>query len=103
MADVLNPDALETSLNQLDGWAGTVDTGITKTFELEDFAEAMRFVNAVAGVAEEMNHHPDIHVSWNSVRLDIVSHAAGGVTEDCVELAGRIDMLAGGAEDFRSH
>lgn len=90
MADVLNPDALHHGLDQLNGWAGT-EAGIHKTYEWADFAEAIRFVNRVAEVAEGMNHHPDITVNWNKVRLDVVSHSAGGVTQSDLDLAARID------------
>lgn len=94
MTDVLSPDALHTSLNQLDGWTGTVEEGIAKTYERGDFSGAMAFVNRVADIAEQRNHHPDIEISWSTVSLRIVSHAKGGVTEDCVELARAIDREA---------
>ncbi len=90
MADLLNPDALHHSLDELDGWEGTTKK-ISKTYKLADFAEAMRFVNRVAGIAESLNHHPDIHISWNKVTLEITSHAAGGVTQQCIELAHQVD------------
>jgi 4a-hydroxytetrahydrobiopterin dehydratase len=94
MADVLNPDALHRNLNELDGWDGTVDEGISKLYEFGDFAGSMAFVNRVADIAEDMNHHPDIGISWNTVELRILSHAAGGVTQDCLDLAQRIDAEA---------
>jgi 4a-hydroxytetrahydrobiopterin dehydratase len=95
MADVLQPDALHHALDaQLTGWAGTTDAGIEKTYRFADFAEAMRFVNRVADIAERLNHHPDIQISWATVSLRIVSHAAGGVTQQCLELAGGIDAEA---------
>lgn len=90
MANVLNPDALQHALNELDGWDGTIE-GIHKTYKFDDFAGSITFVNRVAAIAEEMNHHPDIAISWNKVSLDIVSHSAGGVTEQCLELAAEID------------
>jgi 4a-hydroxytetrahydrobiopterin dehydratase len=92
MADLLNPDALHHALHELDGWEGTTEK-ICKTYRFADFAEAMRFVNRVADIAEDMNHHPDIHISWNTVTLEIRSHAAGGVTQECMELAHRTDAL----------
>ncbi|MGH8898788.1 MAG: 4a-hydroxytetrahydrobiopterin dehydratase [Egibacteraceae bacterium] len=90
MADLLNPDALHHALDTLNGWEGTTEQ-IRKTYAFSDFAQAMRFVNRVADVAEEMNHHPDVHIRWNKVTLEISSHAAGGVTQACVELAHRAD------------
>lgn len=92
MADVLNPDALHHGLATLDGWTGTVD-GITRTFTFADFAESMRFVTWVADLAEDANHHPDIHVSWNTVRLDLVTHSAGGVTQNDLDLAEKLNQI----------
>lgn len=90
MADVLNPDALHQGLDQLDGWEGTLE-GIAKTYRFADFAGSIRFVNRVAEKAEAANHHPDITVSWNTVKLDLVTHSAGGVTQADLDLAERID------------
>lgn len=93
MTDLLNPEAVHTALTELEGWEGTTEK-IVKTYELGDFRGAMAFVNGVAEVAEQRNHHPDIFISWNTVRLEISSHAAGGVTQDCVDLARAIDAEA---------
>lgn len=92
MADVLNPDALHHALSTLPGWTGTVD-GIAKTYTFADFTESMRFVGWVADLAEDANHHPDIHVSWNTVRLELVTHSAGGVTQNDVDLAEKLDQI----------
>ena len=89
-AEPLNADAFNVSLNKLDGWGGDT-SGIHKTYEFADFAEAIAFVNRVAQIAEDMNHHPDIDIRWDTVHLTIVNHGAGGVTEPCIELAGKID------------
>jgi len=68
---------------------------LTRDFEFGDFAGAMAFVNRVAEVAEEANHHPDILVhGWNKVRLTLSTHSAGRVTDADHALAGRIDALA---------
>jgi len=57
-----------------------------------DFAAAMAYVNRVAALAEEVNHHPDILVhGWNNVRLTLSTHSVGGLTRADVEMAGRID------------
>jgi len=62
--------------------------------KFKDFAEAMAFVNRVADLAEEANHHPDILVhGWNNVRLTLTTHSAGGLTENDHEMARRIDAL----------
>jgi len=65
-----------------------------KEFRFEDFAGALAFVNRVGAVAEEMNHHPDIDIRWNTVTLHLSTHSAGGVVTDLDrELAARIDGL----------
>jgi len=67
-------------------------------FEFEDFKAAMAFVNRVADVAEEANHHPDIFVhGWNKVRLILSTHeSGGGLTDADHELARRIDAVVSG-------
>lgn len=93
MTDVLNPDALHHELGRLDGWEGTTE-GIAKTFAFADFRGSVAFTNRVAAVADELDHHPDIAISWNRVTLSLVSHSAGGVTQADIELARRLDPLA---------
>ena len=66
---------------------------LKKTVKLRDFAAAMAFVNRVAELAEEADHHPDISVSWNTVVLTLSTHSAGGITRLDLDMAGRIDGL----------
>ena len=63
-------------------------------FASDDFAGSVEFVNRLAPVAEEMNHHPDLEISWNKVTVSITTHSEGGLTENDFELAGRISRLA---------
>ena len=68
---------------------------IVREWELEDFSQAMEFVNRVADAAEAANHHPDIHVhGWNKVRLALSTHSEGGLTQGDFDMAARIDELA---------
>ena len=60
-----------------------------------DFSEAFGFMTRVALIAEKLDHHPDWSNSWNRVTIDITSHAEGGVTDVCVELATAINRLLG--------
>lgn len=69
------------------------DRSIVREFKLKDFHEAMDFVNRVAEAANSMDHHPDIYISYNKVKLDLTTHKAGGLTEKDFELAGKIDQL----------
>ena len=61
----------------------------------KDFAEAMEYVNTVAQLAEAANHHPDIHISWNTVTLHLWTHTENAVTDKDRELAAAIDGLDG--------
>jgi 4a-hydroxytetrahydrobiopterin dehydratase len=68
---------------------------IVREWKLEDFAEAIAFVNRVAATAEAANHHPDILLhGWNKVRLELSTHSEGGLTSADFELAARLDDLA---------
>jgi len=67
---------------------------LTRDLEFANFAEAMVFVNRVAEVAERENHHPDIAIhGWNRVRLSLVTHSEGRITDADRAMAARIDEL----------
>ena len=66
---------------------------LVKVVTRKDFAEAMIFVNAVAGAAEAAGHHPDIAISWNKVTLTLSTHSAGGITAKDLDLAREIDQI----------
>ena len=75
------------------GWTQDGDA-LVRDFQLKDFAGAMAFVNEVAALAEDADHHPDILIhGWNKVRLTLSTHSEGGVTEKDHALAERIDAL----------
>ncbi len=68
---------------------------IVRDWKFDDFAGAIAFVNRVADVAEEANHHPDILVhGWNKVRLSVTNHSAGGLTDADFALAATVDGLS---------
>jgi 4a-hydroxytetrahydrobiopterin dehydratase len=73
--------------------ANWIDSGgaLERTFELPSFREAIAFVNRVADLAEEANHHPDIAISYRKVTLRWTTHSAGGITDRDHELAARTD------------
>jgi 4a-hydroxytetrahydrobiopterin dehydratase len=67
---------------------------LVRDLKFGDFAAAMAYVNRVADLAEEVNHHPDILVhGWNHVRLTLTTHSAGRLTENDHDMARRIDAL----------
>jgi 4a-hydroxytetrahydrobiopterin dehydratase len=70
------------------------DGGLERDRSFGDFAAALAFVNAVGGLAEAQGHHPDIALhDYDAVRLRLITHSAGGVTENDLELAERVDEL----------
>lgn len=90
---VLSPDAARSRLSQLPGWQ--IASGeLVRTFEFKDFVAALAFVNRVGDAAESAGHHPDIDIRYNRVRLALVTHSAGGITEKDFDLAARADTLA---------
>ena len=70
-------------------------TAIARTFQFKDFPAAIKFVDAVAKLAEQAWHHPDIDIRWNQVTLALTTHDAGGLTEKDFELAKKFDALSG--------
>jgi 4a-hydroxytetrahydrobiopterin dehydratase len=76
-------------------WSGDGD-GLHRTVQLPSFRDAVSAIVAIADVAEDMDHHPDIDLRWRTLHLTLVSHSAGGVSELDVELARRIDALLPG-------
>ena len=66
---------------------------LATTVELHDFAGALAFVNAVGAAAEAANHHPDIDIRWNTVRLVLTTHDSGGITLLDLALAGVVDRM----------
>jgi 4a-hydroxytetrahydrobiopterin dehydratase len=90
MAELLNEDEVASRLRRL-SWEREGD-GIVREWRFDDFDEAIAFVNRVAELAQELNHHPDIFVhGWNKVKLSLSS--AGGLTEMDFDTAGRFDQL----------
>jgi len=88
----LSDEEIEERLSGLDGWERDGDA-IRRSFKLDDFKGSIDFVNRLTPVAEEMNHHPDLKISWDTVTVKITTHAEGGLTENDFELAGRIDSI----------
>ena len=90
--DTLNEQQIKAALGDLDGWSFDGDT-LTRTFRFADFVHSIGFVEHLAEVAEEREHHPDIDIRYNKVTLRLSSHDAGGVTTRDVELAEALQHL----------
>jgi 4a-hydroxytetrahydrobiopterin dehydratase len=74
------------------GWA-EVDGALEREFRFADFAEALEFVNRVGELAEDANHHPDIEIHWNRVRLRWWTHVTSSITDRDREMAERVGEL----------
>ena len=93
MADLIKQGELKERMKKIPEWE-LEKKHIERTFEFDDFADAIDFVNAVAEVAEEEEHHPDNDNRYNKVRLVLSTHSKGGLTDLDFGLAERIDTLA---------
>jgi 4a-hydroxytetrahydrobiopterin dehydratase len=93
----LSDEEIDQRLSELAGWERDGDA-IKRAFKLDDFKGSVDFVNRLTPEAEEMNHHPDLAISWNEVTVTITTHSEGGLTANDFELARRIASLAPAAE-----
>ena len=85
----------EAYLAQVPGWSLVEGEPlkIARAMKFKDFAQAMAFVNHIAERAEAEGHHPDFCVSWNRVRLELFTHAIGGLSENDFIMAAKINEL----------
>ncbi len=90
----LNEQQIAEAVAKLPGWS-VVDGALRREFVFADFSAAFGFMTRVALAAEAMNHHPDWSNAWNKVSISLVTHSAGGLTANDVELATKIQSLAG--------
>ena len=91
----LDADEVARRLTELAGW--TVRDGkLHREYRFRDFVAAFGFMASVALVAERMNHHPEWFNVWSTVRVDLATHDAGGITAKDFALAAEMDRLAAG-------
>lgn len=88
----LSQDELAAGLERLPGWRRQGEV-IERTYELPDFRTALAFVAYVGELAEQADHHPDIDIRYNRVRLGLATHSEGGVTGKDLGLARKIDQV----------
>jgi 4a-hydroxytetrahydrobiopterin dehydratase len=92
MKTTLSQDQLQELLKSEPNWK-LADGALTREWTLPDFVAAMAFVNQIATLAEAAGHHPDIDIRYNRVRLALISHDAGGITERDANMAKRISGI----------
>jgi 4a-hydroxytetrahydrobiopterin dehydratase len=94
--DKLTQEQVDSKLAEFPDWSLSGDA-LQRTFRFDDFLAAMAFVNRIADLAEEFQHHPDIMVRYNKVTLTLSTHDAGGLTEKDFELARATDSMVAAA------
>lgn len=92
MPDLLTESAIQDRLKKIPEW-DCDNKQLERSFEFDDFAGSIDFVNSVAEIAEELGHHPDIDIRWNKVQIIVSTHSKGGLTEYDFELAEKIENL----------
>ena len=90
---VLSDEDVQAKLGDLgDGWE-KYGNSLRREFKFDDFTGAVDFVNRLTPIANEMNHHPDLFITWGLVRVSLISHSEHGITETDFELAKKLDEL----------
>ena len=89
--DLLDDEEIEQRLDELGDWEREGDE-LQKVFEFDDFPSAIRFVNDVARLAERYDHHPDMDVRYNKVKLVLTTHSEGGLTSLDFDLANEVEQ-----------
>ena len=88
----LTPDEITTLLKRLTAWT-VADGVLTRTYEFKNYPETMAFVNAIAWIAQREDHHPDLTVGYKQCRVNYITHAIGGLSENDFICAAKIDAL----------
>jgi 4a-hydroxytetrahydrobiopterin dehydratase len=86
----LTTEAVQVALKKLSGW-NLKDEAICKQYTWPSFPDAIKFVNQVADLAEQADHHPDILINYRRVTLTLSTHSEGGITQKDFDLAGQIE------------
>lgn len=92
---LVNQHELQEFLHQNPQWL-VQDGKLHREYQFASFVQAFGFMTQVALLAEAMNHHPDWSNSYNRVKVELITHTAGGITRLDIELAGRMEELIGG-------
>ncbi len=91
----MDPDTIAAQLAELKAWERDEESGgIVRRLEFPQFADAIAFVNRIAAVADEHDHHPDIDIRYRRLKVVLVSHDVGGLSGRDFKMAKLIDELA---------
>ena len=83
---------IQYAISDLNGWEFK-NNAIHKIFTFESYLNSIAFINRLAEIAEENNHHPDMVVGWCKIDVAFTSHDQGGVTTACIDMAKKADSV----------
>lgn len=92
MSDLVDDEEIETLMKKIPEW-DLEKKSIVRVVEFDEFMDGIDFVDAVAEIAEEAGHHPDMDIRWCTVTVTLTTHDAGGLTESDFDVARKIDTL----------
>jgi 4a-hydroxytetrahydrobiopterin dehydratase len=92
---VLTDEQVDAALPDLNGWEHA-GGALRRSVKFPAFIDGIDAVRRVAEHAEAKNHHPDIDIRWRTVTFALVTHSAGGITENDVQMAHDIDRILAG-------
>lgn len=94
MSELMSDNEIDAGLRELDdGWNREGDT-LKRSITADSFAAGIALVDAVAKVADEHNHHPDIDIRWTTITFALSTHSEGGLTHKDFAMATEIDSLS---------
>jgi 4a-hydroxytetrahydrobiopterin dehydratase len=93
MTGKLSASEVKDKLSAIPGWVIADNGELTRTYKRKNFMDGLKFVNELAVVAEKAGHHPDVLLTYPSVKISLTTHDAGGLTEKDFALAAAIDSL----------
>lgn len=89
----LTSEEIEDILQQVQGWKVVDNHHLQKEYKFKNYIDGVEFVNQLAAIAEEQNHHPEIDLAWGKVRVEIYTHVVDGLTDNDFILAAKYDAI----------
>jgi 4a-hydroxytetrahydrobiopterin dehydratase len=92
-ATALSREKVDEAVRSLSGWQLIDAKAISKTYSFKNYYETMAFVNAVAWIAHQADHHPDLEVGYNKCKVTYSTHSVGGLSQNDVDAARQVEEL----------
>lgn len=92
----LTPEQIAPLLAHLTGWTVEDHKKLVKSYRFRNFREALAFVNTAGEIAEAEGHHPDLHLAWGHVGVELWTHKIGGLHENDFVMAAKLDQARAG-------